>query len=670
MSSKKPSRQERRAAERKLKKAGKTPIAEAPKGINKASSNSKWYMGLIAIAITFMCFSNVGGLEFVNWDDDKNFSENPSVVNFNMDDFGAHTKKIFTSHVIGNYNPLTIFSFAMDKVMFGLDNPGSWHWENLLFHLLCVFLVYKICLLLGLSWKGGLLVALLFGVHPMRVESVTWVTERKDVLFGFFFLWALYVYIRSKINPKKLDVVWITILMILSCLAKIQAVALPLTMLAVDYYMDDKISLKNIFSKAHYFALSLATGLIGIHFLGLQGSIDSQDTYSGIQRIFVGSYAYVVYLVKLIIPYKLSPLYPYPATMPWYFYASMLILPFTLWGLWKAHSTGKKHLIFGFAVFIFNIIFLLQIFGAGQGFLADRFSYIPYLGLFFILGYYFDLYTKNNHKMQSAMYGVGGIFIIAMGLMTFNQNKIWKDSGTMWSHVLKYDSNTDLPYGNRANFYRDNKQYDLALSDYDNAIRLKPNNPKALNSRAKLYFNKGGAENLKLSARDYEAAIEKMLASPQDPEYNESLGEYYINLGAVYAMQSNPKGAIEEFNKGLQLKPNHETGYLNRSVIYNQLGDFPNALKDIETYFTYNPYNADLWYESARLKRALNRLPEAVKDYSEAIRLDGSKGLFYYERSRTQSQMNQVDAAKSDLARAIEMGYNKIDPQYRAQMGM
>ena len=670
MSSKKQSRQERRAAERKLRKTVTSASSKTMEQKSTSKSSSKWYMGLIALAITFICFSNVGGLGFVNWDDDKNFSENPAVVNFNMEDFGALTSEIFTDHVIGNYNPLTIFSFAMDKVMFGLDNPGPWHWENLLFHLLCVFLVYKICLLLGLSWKGGVFVAILFGIHPMRVESVAWVTERKDVLFGFFFLWALYIYTRSKINPKKLDVLWITILMVLSCLAKIQAVALPLTMLAVDYYMDNKLSFKNIISKAHYFGLSLATGLIGIHFLSQQGSIESTSNFEGIQRLFIGSFSYLIYLVKLIVPYKLSPLYPYPSSMPWYFYASMIVLPLTIWGLWKAHNTGKKHIVFGLGVFIVNIIFLLQILGAGQGFLADRFSYIPYLGLFFILGYYFDQFTKENHKLQNTVYGVGGAFVIAMGVMTFNQNKIWKDSGTMWTHVLKYDQNTNLPYGNRANFFRDTKQYDLALADYDEAIRLKPNNPEALNSRARLYFNKGGSENLQLAAKDYNAAITKKLQESQGPERDKSLGEYYINLGATYAMLGDRKSAIEEFNRGLTLKPNHETGYLNRSVIYNQLGDYPNALKDIETYFKYNPYNADLWYESARLKRAMSRLPEAVQDYSEAIRLNGNKGVFYYERSRTQKQLNQIEAAKADLNKAIQLGYAKIDAQFRASLGM
>ena len=670
MSSKKPSRQERRAAERKLKKSDSNATAITSKQTTSNHIPSSWKYGIIAIIITFICVSNVGGLEFVNWDDDKNFYENPAVVNFNMGDFSALTSDIFTSHVIGNYNPLTIFSFAMDKVMFGLDNPGAWHWENLLFHLLCVFLVYRICLLLGLTWRGSLFAAILFGIHPMRVESVTWVTERKDVLFGFFFLWALYIYVRSKINPKKLDVLWITILMILSCLAKIQAVALPLTLLAVDYYMDKNISFKNILAKAHYFIISLATGIVGISFLKAQGSIESADNFSFFQRLFIGAYSFIVYCVKLIIPYELSPLYPYPSTLPWYIYASMIALPIVLFTLWKAHQKGKKHIVFGLGVFIVNIIFLLQILGAGQGFLADRFSYIPYLGLFFIIGYYFDQFTVDNHKGRSSAFAIGGLFVISMGVMTFNQNKIWQNSGTMWSHVLKYYKKTDLPYGNRANYYRDAKKYDLALADYDNAIRLKPNNPEALNSRGRLYFNRGGAENLQLAASDYNASIQKKLLLPKTPDRDESLGEYYVNLGATYAMLGKKREAIAEFDRGLALKPDHQTGYLNRSVIYNQLGDFPNALKDIESYFKFNPYNADLWYESARLKRAMNRLPEAVKDYSEAIRLNGKKGIFYYERSRTESQLNQLDAAKQDLAKAIQLGYDKIDPEYRAKMGM
>lgn len=670
MSSKKTSRQEKRASKKKLQKSQNLKSIETNNKLKAKSISSNWMYGLIAILITFICFSNVGGLEFVNWDDDRNFYENPSVVNFNMGDFVTLTSDIFSTHVIGNYNPLTIFSFAMDKVMFGLDQPGAWHWENVFFHLLCVFLVYKICILLGLTWRGSLLVALLFGIHPMRVESVTWVTERKDVLFGFFFLWGLYIYIRSKIQAKKLDVVWITILMILSCLAKIQAVALPLTMLAVDYYMQKNINLKSVISKTHYFLISLATGLVGIYFLNAQGSIEKVDQFSFFQRLFIGAYSFVVYCIKLIIPYQLSPLYPYPETLPWYVYASMIILPITIYVLWKAHRADKKHIVFGLSVFILNIIFLLQILGAGQGFLADRFSYIPYLGLFFILGYYFDQLTAESHKYKAMTMSASGLFLITMGVMTFNQNKIWENSGTMWSHVLKYHKNTDLPYGNRANYYRDAQKYDLALQDYGNAIRLKPNNPEALNSRARLYFNKGGAKNLTLAAADYNAAIAQKLTEKQGSDRDQSLGEYYINLGATYAMLGNPNRAIEEFNRGLQLKPDHEAGYLNRSVIYNQMGDYPNALKDIESYFKYNPYNADLWYESARLKRAMNRLPEAVQDYSEAIRLNGNKGVYYYERSRTVRQMNRVEDAKKDLTKAISLGYTKIDPEYRALLGM
>lgn len=666
MSKPKLTRSEKRALERKKLKSQSKEKSSAP----KIKSNNKWYMPVVAVIITFICFSNVGQLGFTNWDDDRNTYENASVVNFSMDHFGTLTKDIFTTHVIGNYNPLTTFSFAMDKVMHGIDNPGPWHWENLLLHIICVFFVYRICILLGLKWQGSLFVALLFGIHPMRVESVTWITERKDVLFGVFFLSALYFYIKNKAKPSILNIVLITGLFILSLLSKIQAVTLPLTMLAVDYYLDDKMTIKHLVSKAHYFALSLITGLVGIHFLGEQGSLNTNETFVFGERIFIGAYSYIIYLVKSVIPFRLSPLYPYPSDIPWYFYVSIIIAPILLYGLWKFHKLGKKHLVFGLIFFTFNIMFLLQILGAGQGFLADRFTYIAYFGLFFIAGYYLNLLVTKKHKWAKAVIAASGIYLLVMGFMTYQQNKIWENSGTLWTHVLKYYKKSTLPYGNRANYYRDAKQYDLALADYSSTLSLKPDNPEALNSRGRLYFNLGGKDNMSKAMADYSQAISLMEAKSPSPERNKSLGEFYINKGATYAMLGRNQEAIAEIDKGLKLKPSHQAGYLNRSVLYNQQGNYSKALEDIETYFTYNPYNADLWYESARLKRALNRVPEAIDDYTQAIKLNRQKGIYYYERSRTYHSLGNIEAAKNDLGNAIQLNYKKIDPNYRSSLGM
>lgn len=441
----------------------------------------------IALILTFACFSSVKNHRFVNWDDDRNFYENPLITSINKDNFWDNTKQIFQTPVIGNYNPLTHFSFAIDKRIFGLDNPGPWHTENLLLHLVCTFLVYAITRRLGLLWQGAFLVALLFGIHPMRVESVSWVTERKDVLFGLFYLAALLTYIKNRTKPSTLKSVLLYIFFTLSLFAKIQAVSLPLSMIAVDYWFDKKIDLKTIISKWPFFMMSLFFGLLGIYFLKSEGSLDNKATYPFWQRIFVGTYSLVVYFVKVIFPYRLSPLYPYPATIPGSFYPTIIAVPIVLWGMYKAHISQKIVWVFGIGFFLFNIVFLLQVLGAGQGFLADRFTYIAYFGLFFIAGYYFQsLFLKEN--TSKIAWAIPALVTVAFGFMTFQQNKIWQDSGTLWTHVLKYYDQVTLPFGNRANFYRDKKMFKEAIQDYNSAIALKPE-PQTFNSRARLYFD-------------------------------------------------------------------------------------------------------------------------------------------------------------------------------------
>jgi len=625
-----------------------------------------------AILITLACFYNTTENEFVNWDDDKNFYENEYVITTSADNFWSNTKEIFSSTVIGNYNPLTIWTFAIENRFFGIDNPGPWHGTNVFFHLICVFFVYRICLLLGLRWQGSLFVALLFGIHPMRVESVAWVTERKDVLFGAFYLAALYTYIKGKLNGK-VNHLLVGLLFVLSLFSKIQAVILPLSMLAIDYYLSGKITKKDIIQKAPYLLMSLAFGLLGVFFLEDQGSLDSAVSYPAWQRIFVGSFSYLIYLVKAIIPYKLSPLYPYAATLPWYFYPTILLGPGVLYGLYYSYKNDLRIWFFGLAFFTVNIMFLLQILGAGQGFIADRFTYIAYFGLFFIGGYFFDKYYYSNPKLRSILIGCSLLAFLTYGYKTIQQNKVWKNSGTLWSHVLKYYQHSTLPYGNRANYYRGQGKIQEALADYSKSIALNPNGQQAYNSRARLYFDSAKTQDtLRLALADYNKAISI------DPNN----GEFYVNRGATQARLGDINSAISDMSKGLELKPDHAVGYLNRSVMYNQQGNMQAALSDIESYLKLKPYNSDIWYEKGRSLRALNRIQEAIPAYSQAIKInDGnrnktlkarnkSKALYHYERGRTYYFLGKKAEAKRDIQMAINLGFTKVDPGIKAELGL
>ncbi len=631
--------------------------------------NQPWWPVFIVLGITFICFFTAIHHKFVNWDDDRNFYENPLITSITKDNFWANTKSIFTSGVIGNYNPLAIWTFAIEKIQFGLDDPASWHLNNVLLHLICVFLVYRLVILLGVGWRGAALTALLFGIHPMRVESVAWVTERKDVLFGVFYLAALIQYIKYKHDLKTIRWIWIVVFFILSLFSKIQAVSLPLSMLAMDYLVDKSWTLdafkKRILQKVPLLILSLIFGIIGIYMLNHFGSLSTNDdltNFNFIQRIFLGAFSFIVYLVKAIVPFRLSPLYPYPAHFPWYFYPSILIAPAIIYFLYKAYIREQKTLVFGIVFFIVNIIFLLQILGAGQGYLADRFTYMAYFGLFFIAGYYFDKWMIHNTFQPAILWSVSGFIMLIYGFMTFSQNKIWENSGTLWSHVLKYYTQTTLPYGNRANYYREQKMYPQALSDYTSSLKLKEHQPQVYNSRGRLYFEAAkGRDTLLLALNDYNKAIEYL---PED-------GEFRINRGATYARLGDIDKAIADFNEGLKLKPDHAVGYLNRSIMHHNNGRVDLALQDIESYLKLVPNNGDLWYEKGRALNLLKRPEEALTAYTEALRHPiGNIGLVFYERSKTYYLLNRINEAKADYHKATEYKFNGIEPSYKNLLGM
>ena len=603
----------------------------------------------------------------MNWDDPNNAYENKLITSLNKENFWENTKQIFKTDVIGNYNPLPIWTFALEHKLrgtepyTGLTAPGGWHMTNLWLHLISVILVFWICKKLGLSILGASLTALLFGIHPMRVESVAWITERKDVLFGLFFLVALLSYLQYKLSKKLIFLILVYPLFILSLFAKIQAVTLPISLILIDYLLDKNLNLKSIFNKIPLFILSLIFGVTGIIILKNNDSLVANETLFNLgQRFFVGSYSLVIYFIKAIIPFQMSPLYPYPSSIPPIFYPTILIFPMLIFALYYFYKKQQKGIVFGLAFFFFNIAFLLQILAAGQGFLADRFTYIAYFGLFFLAGYYFEK-GIDSPKFKIPLLATTTLLLSYYIYTTVNQVKIWENSGTLWTHVLKYYDKATTPYGNRANYYRSQKQFDLAIKDYASAIKLKPE-PQTLNSRSKLFFDISGnsKDTVLLALTDLNRAIE---LKPND-------GEFLINRGAMYAKLGDFDKSLASLNEGLAIKPDQLSGYLNRSLIYKEKNEPQKAIADLNEYLKYDPYKANIIFERGMLKRALNELDNALVDINRAIELgdDQFNSTFYYERAVTYYLKKDFVKAKADYKTSISMGFQAINPQFKAEM--
>ena len=642
----------------KSKKKNKGSNKNAPKLVSKKApivaktgffSDKKALLFLgIALLLTFLVHMGNFQNTWVNWDDDKNFQENELVTNITGETFWENTGKIFTTDVIGGYNPLSIWTFAIESMVWGMDDDSWkwWHMDNLLLHMLVVFFVFLIGRQLKLNIYATCLLAILFGIHPMRVESVAWLTERKDVLFASFYFAALYFYIKGKLKGNEWKYVFLIIpLAILSGLSKIQAVSLPLSMIAIDYYMDKKFDLYSMLNKWPYFLISLIVGLYGSYMLSKSGVIlDSSNEFTAGNRLVFGLYAYVQYIGKLVYPWVMSPLYPYPSK----FASSYLVGPvlFLLMGAGTFVAWRKKAYVwvFGMAFYTVNIVFVLQIVGAGQGLFADRFTYVPYFGLFFIAAYYFDKLDFKN-MIGKVVLGIVAAYLILLSFMTYKQTQIWINSYSMWSHVIEYYPKTKVTWGNRANWLRDNGYKAQALADYTERLRLGADDPEPFNSRGKLYFQSQSRDTLLLAMADYKDAVKLADFKKKTTELK---AEYRVNLASTYARLGMHQEAINMFDEAQTFNSKNPNVYFNRSITYHQIGDYSGEKKDILEYLKIKPRDGAMISNLGTAKRLLGDPASAEADFNRALKYNKMPAI-YMERARNYIALGKLAEARNDV---------------------
>lgn len=589
-------------ANKKLPKSKRTNSGSpAPKKKSKQKRDYSllpWFC-LVAV-LTAVCLWPMLKNEFTNWDDEYYVINNQLLR-------GPDWKGIFSQPVLGNYHPLTVLSYAFNFAISGLD-PFSYLLVNYLFHILNTLLVFYF--IWNISGKNKLIaafVALVFGIHPMHVESVAWVAERKDVLYTFFFLLSLIQYWIFLTKAKNKNMVFCFLFFVLSLLSKPAAIVLPFILFLLDYWYGQSLK-KNIVFKIPFFGLSLAFGIITV-------SIQSSSAMAGLSifsitdRLFFACYVLMTYFVRFFVPYPLSAFHPFPITKfaGWPIYLSPIFVVALLVALWFLRK--NKIVVFGIFFYVINLLLVLQIISIGLTIVSERYTYVPYIGLAFMVAM---LVSRIKFIPQKVSMAVGAVAIVAFGIITFQRTKVWKNSGTLWTDALKYAPMAPYARTNRANYlsklalrpdqkpfadsiykiafedcavalsvrsnhapafeyrglmYLDRQQFKEALADANELIRLKPNYRIGYDMRATCYYKMN--EPAKALA-DYTKCVE---IKPDDHRSINNRGSLYMNSFQKY------NEALNEFNKAIDLNP-QPSYILNRSICYYKMGNMQKAKEE------------------------------------------------------------------------------------------
>jgi tetratricopeptide (TPR) repeat protein len=478
---------------------------------------------------------------------------------------------------------------------------------------------------------------LLFGLHPIHVESVAWVAERKDLLCALFYLLSVMAYIKyatrrqaqgdnnvmvSRSNHLSL------LFFILALMSKPMAVSLPVVLLILDWYPLGRITSFRTFGtaligKVPFIALSIGSSIITLLAQEAGGAIVSAEAIPLSTRLLVAAQSLTGYLWKMLAPFDLLPLYPYPGDVslssPEFIGAVVLAAGITAAA---AAFAGKSKLwLSAWLYYFITLVPVLGIVQVGSQPMADRYTYLPGLGPFILIGVLVSKLPERLDRLKPAwrgrrLFAATAVILIpiALSVITIRQIAIWKDGFTLWSEVIAIEpEKIPLAYNNRGLALYSKGQLDRAIEDFDRAVILDPYSYKAYLNRGAAFVAKG---RLDRAAADFDKAI----------ALNPSYPEAYNAKGSLFGLSGYPDKAIEQFSKAIEINPGYSAAYGNRGTAYLLVGRKDRALEDIGKAIGLDPYYAGNYLNRGKIYLGTEDKELAFNDFQKACELGNREG--------------------------------------------
>ena len=588
--------------------------------------------------------------EFLNWDDDVTYLSNPHYRGLGPENL----KWMFSDHYShGLYMPLTWITCGVDYLIWGM-NPVGYHVSSLLFHALNAVLFYLVALLLlgrarpeadpaALRWIAAA-AAGFFSLHPMRVESVAWLTERRDVVSGAFFLLTLITYLKmTGLEPgsgARRKWLWISVSCFLGMLlSKPMAMTLPLVLLILDAFPLRRWSrekpVRLILEKLPFFALTIAAVVMTSITQRKAGALYTREAYPLLQSFAQPGYRIPFYLWKTILPFDLSPLYWYRPELGWRHLLGGIGLVGVTLGLWVKRREFPAALAawVSYGLLISPVSGVVQV---GPNFAADKYSYFASMPVaLFAAALVFCFPLRRGVATAAAA------LLIGLAILSARQCLVWKDSLALWNRVIELDLGVYFSYNRRGQALASRGSWDLALADYDRSIALNGGWFESWASRARAREAKG----------DHAGAIDDATRALQlDPGATEALN----TRGLALIRTGKLREAVRDCTRALELRPQYVEARLNRATALAMGGDLAGALADLDEAIKFDP-QPTLFVRRATTRAMKGDLEGAIADFSEAIRLKPDFADAYARRGVARSERSDRAGAAQDFAKALEV---------------
>lgn len=582
-----------------------------------------------SIIITFLiiascaAFGRIAGNDFIISSDDRIYI---TANHYIQSGYSAESIRwAFTTTCLGNWHPLTLISHILDWKLFGA-NPSGHHLVNLLLHIGAVIFLFLFLHKTTHNIWSSAFAAAFFALHPLRVESVAYAAERKDVLSMFFGIASIYVYAFYSENSKFSQYLLCLMLFTLALMSKPMLVTLPFVLMLLDYWplgrwqkaMDDtagnrfKEVIKLIGEKIPFVGLTIAASILAFWAQKSIHAVISLNALPFLKRITNAMVSYAAYLGKTLWPVNLSLFYPYYSSLPsWKVLTAILVL--AVMTLVVLYYIKKLPFLFtGWFWYLGTFIPVIGLVQLGELAMADRYTYLPSVGIAMMLAWGIPSLIKSDMVCRKILLPLGIVVNICLSVLTWQQCGYWKNDIVLWGHSLNVT-----------------KYNHLAALNLGVALNQKGKTSEAINV--------------------YTMAI----------NHHPNISEFYYNRGNVYADRGQYQNAIEDYSRAISLDPKNAYAYINRGSVYNELGQYHKAIRDFDKIISFQS-DAITYFNRGNSYSGLGQYQRAIENFNQAILLKPNFAVAYGNRGTAYFHQGRNELGCRDAKKACEWGHCRL----------